>query len=54
MAYRFVFETVFVSEETAENKFGVFLEISDNFITKLNVFSYVILKFMFKTVGKIS
>ena len=30
------------------------MEISDKFITKFNVFSYVILQFRFKTVWKIS
>ena len=29
----------------AENRFGVLLEISDKFITNLNVFSYIILYF---------
>ena len=51
---RFVFETVFISEQIAENRFGALLEISDKFITKFNVFSYVILEFVFKTVRKIS
>ena len=51
---RFVFETVFISENIAENRFGALLEISDKFITKLNVFSYMILQFGFKTVWKIS
>ena len=51
---RFVFETVFISENIAENSFGALLEISDKFITKLNVFSYMILQFGFKTVWKIS
>ena len=51
---RFVFETVFISEQIAENRFGALLEISDKFITNCNVFSYVILQFRFKTVWKIS
>ena len=51
---RFVFETVFISEQIAENRFGALLEISDKFITKFNVFSYMILQFRFKTVWKIS
>ena len=53
----FVFEIVFISEQTIENKFGALLEISDKFITKLNVFSYMILQFRFRKfqqVGKIS
>ena len=48
--YRFVFETVFISEQFAENGFGTLLEISDGFITKLNVFSHMILQFRLKTV----
>ena len=51
---RFVFETVFISEQIAENRFGALLEISDKFITKFNVFSYRILQFRLKTVRKIS
>ena len=51
---RFVFETAFISEQIAENRFGALLEISDKFITKFNVFSYMILQFRFKTVWKIS
>ena len=50
----FVFETVFISEQIAENRFGALLEISDKFITKFNVFSYMILQFRLKTVWKIS
>ena len=50
----FVFETVFISEQTAENRLGALLEISDKFTTKLNVFSYMILHFRLKTVWKIS
>ena len=34
----------------AENRSGALLEISDKFITKLNVFSYRILKFKLKIV----
>ena len=37
-----VFETVFISEQIAENRFGALLEIGDKFITKLNVFSNMI------------
>ena len=33
----FVSEIVFISEQTTENSFGGFLEISDKFMTKLNV-----------------
>ena len=51
---RFVFETVFISEQTVENRFGALLEISDKFITKFNVFGYMILQFRLKTVSKIS
>ena len=51
---RFVFETVFISEQIAENRFGALLEISDKFITKFNVFSYMILQFRLKTVWEIS
>ena len=51
---RFVFETAFISEQIAENKFGALLEISDKFIIKFNVFSCMILQFRLKTVWKIS
>ena len=51
---RFVFEKAFISEQIAENRFGALLEISDKFITKFNVFSYMILQFKLKTVSKIS
>ena len=51
---RFVFKTVFISEQTAESRIGAFLEISDKYITKLNVFSYMFLQFRLKTVWKIS
>ena len=51
---KFVFETTFISEQIAENRFGALLEINDKFITKFNVFSYVILQFRLKTVWKIS
>ena len=50
----FVFETAFISEQIAENRFGALLEISDKLITKLYVFSYMILQFRLKTVSKIS
>ena len=51
---RFVFKTVLISEQIAENRFGALLEISDKFVTKFNVFSYMILHFRLKTVWKIS
>ena len=47
---RFVFLTVFISKQIAENRFEALLEISDKFV----VFSYMILQFRFKTVWKIS
>ena len=50
---RFVFETAFISEQIAENRFGALLEISDKFVIKFNVFSYMILQFRIKTVWKI-
>ena len=50
---RFVFETVFISKQIAENRFGDLLEISDKFISKFNVFSYMILQFRLKAVWKI-
>ena len=51
---RFVFETIFISEQIAENRFGALLEISDSLATKLNVFRYMILQFRLKTVSKAS
>ena len=33
----FIFEKVFISEQIADNRLGALLEISDKFITKLNV-----------------
>ena len=54
VVFRFVFETVFISEQTVENRFGALLEISDKFITKFNVFGYMILQFRLKTVWKTS
>ena len=51
---RFVFETIFISEHIAQNRFGALTEISDKFITKFNVFSYMISQFRLKTVWKIS
>ena len=49
-----MFETAFITEQIAENRSGTLLEISDKFITKFNVFSYMILQFRFKTAWKIS
>ena len=49
----FVFETAFISEQIAENRFGGLLEISDKFITKCSVFSYMVLQFRLKTGCKI-
>ena len=49
-----VFETVFISENIVEYRFEALFEISDTFITKLNVFSYMILRFRLKEVWKIS
>ena len=50
----FSFETRFISEQIVENRFGALLEISDKFLTKLNVFRYILLQFLLKRVGKIS
>ena len=50
---RFVLETAFISGQLSENRFGVLSEISDKFITKYNVFSYVILQFRLKAVCEI-
>ena len=51
---RFIFETAFISEQIAENRFEALLEISDKLITKFNVFSYMILQFRLKIVWKMS
>ena len=51
---RFVLETVFISEQIAQNRFGELLEISDKFISKFNVSNYMILRFRPKTVWKTS
>ena len=50
---RFVFETAFISEQIAENRFGALLENRDKFITKFNIFSNMILQLRLKTVWKI-
>ena len=47
---RFVFETVFISEQIADNKFGALLEIRNKFITKFNVFNYMVLQLRLNTV----
>ena len=47
---KFVSETVFISEQIRENRFGALLEISDKFITKFNVSSYMVLQIRLKTV----
>ena len=49
---KFVFETAFIPDQIAENRLGALLEIRDKFITKFNVFSYMILHFRLKTVWK--
>ena len=49
---KFVFQIPFISEQIAENRFWALLETSDKFITKFNVFSYMILKFRLKQFGK--
>ena len=49
---RFVFETAFISEQIAESRCRALLEISDKYIIKFNVFSYMILQFRRKTVSK--
>ena len=49
---RLVFETVFISEKITENMLGALLAISNKFISKLNVFSYMILQFSLKQFGK--
>ena len=36
-SFRLALETAFISEQTAENMIGSFLEIRDKSITKLNV-----------------
>ena len=41
----FVTETVFISEQIEEYKFGELLEINDKFSIKLNTFSYMTLHF---------
>ena len=51
---KFVFETVFILGQITGKKFGTLLEISDRFIIKFNVFSYVILQFRFEIVWKVS
>ena len=50
---RLALETAFISEQIAENRFGALSEFSGKFITKFDVFSYMILQFRLKTVWKI-
>ena len=49
-----IFFQLSISEQIAENRFVALLEINDKFITKFNVFSYMILQFRIKAVWKIS
>ena len=49
---KFIYETAFIAEQIVENRFGALLEISDKFITKFNVFNYMLLQFRFKQLGK--
>ena len=48
----FVFETISISEQIAEKRLGVLLEITEKFM--FNVFSNMILQFRLKKVWKIS
>ena len=48
-----IFFQLSISEQIAENRFVALLEINDKFITKFNVFSYMILQFRIKAVWKI-
>ena len=50
---RFLFKTIFISEQISDNRFGDLLEISDKCISRFNVFTYMILQFRLKTVWKI-
>ena len=38
-------ETVFISAQTSECRLGGLLEISDNPINNINIFSYMVLQF---------
>ena len=49
----FVIETVLISEQITEY-IGALFEISDKFITKLNVMSHMILQLRLQTVCRIS
>ena len=49
-----IFFQLSISEQIAENRFVALLEINDKFITKFNVFSYMILQFRIKAVWKVS
>ena len=46
---KFLFETTYITEQIEEFRFGALLKISDKFITKFNVFSYIISQFRLKT-----
>ena len=46
---KFLFETTYITEQIEEYRFGALLKISDKFITKFNVFSYIISQFRLKT-----
>ena len=50
---RFVLETAFISDRIAENGFGALFQISNKFITKFKIFSYMILQLRYKTDQKI-
>ena len=41
VSIRFVFQTVFISEQIEENRCGSLLGISDKLITKFNAFRYM-------------
>ena len=47
--YRFISETVFISQQIGEYRFGALLEISDKFTTKIKGFSQMIFQFRLKT-----
>ena len=51
---RCAFEIVLISEQIAQNWLRPLLEISDKFITKFIVFSYILLQFGLKTFSKSS
>ena len=49
---KFVFETAFITEQIAENRFGALLEFSDKFITKFNVLAISFCSSGLKQCGK--